>query len=262
MPFTAAHPMVVLPLVRWRALRLDATCLVIGAMAPDFQYFAYGEQKGAFSHTLLGIPLWGVPVTLILAFAFHAIVKWPLLVIAPSPLAARAITAARAPWPARWTIGTVVALIVSAAIGATSHLVWDSFTHANGWGETHIAALRTMVDVPVLGPTVAFRVLQHASTLIGLTVLAIVLARALWRVDPIELPALPRAGARMLFAACIAVAVVATVSHVIRIHATDLGSLVVAPISGVLAGTLIASVALRSTALRLVTATAARDGGG
>ena len=37
MPFTAAHPMAVLPL--WparRRLHLDATCLVTGSIAPDF----------------------------------------------------------------------------------------------------------------------------------------------------------------------------------------------------------------------------------
>ena len=32
MPMTAAHPLAVLPLRRWR---LDTTCLVIGSMAPD-----------------------------------------------------------------------------------------------------------------------------------------------------------------------------------------------------------------------------------
>jgi len=36
MPFTAAHPLAVLPLVRrHRRLGLDPTCLVIGSMAPD-----------------------------------------------------------------------------------------------------------------------------------------------------------------------------------------------------------------------------------
>src|SRR3954471_24303541 len=108
MPFTPAHPLAVWPFVRWhRWLRLDATCLAIGAMAPDFEYFIHGQQKGNFGHTLLGIPLWGVPATLILAALFHAIVKWPLLIVAPRWIAQRSIEAAARPWPASFRLAMI-----------------------------------------------------------------------------------------------------------------------------------------------------------
>ena len=99
MPFTASHPMAVLPVVG--RLRLDTTCLVIGAMAPDFEYFMNGRLLGSFGHTLIGIAAWGVPVTLISALVFHAILKWPLLAVAPRWFARRAASFAARPRPVR-----------------------------------------------------------------------------------------------------------------------------------------------------------------
>ena len=95
-PFTAAHPMAVLPLIG--RLRLDPTCLVIGSMAPDFEYFVRAGQMSTISHTWLGLVAWNLPVTLILAFAFHYLIKWPLVLIAPSPIARRAAVLASRPW--------------------------------------------------------------------------------------------------------------------------------------------------------------------
>src|ERR1051325_7074297 len=183
MPFTAAHPLAVLPLIR--RFRLDTTCLVIGAMAPDFLYFTYGLEKGAFSHTLLGIPLWGLPVTLGLAVVFHAIVKWPLYVAAPRWLARRV---APAPWRLR-----PVACAVSAVIGVVTHIAWDGGTHANGWGETHFHQLfGHMVTVPVLGAVPLFRVFQHVSTLVGFVGIGAYLTVHLRRQPPLDIE-LPRA---------------------------------------------------------------------
>ena len=230
--------MAVLPIAgRWR---LDTTCLVIGTLAPDFEYFAHGRERGVFSHTLLGIFAWGVPVTLVLAVAWHALVKWPLLAAAPQWIARRTVAIARRPWRPHW-----LACLVSAAIGAATHIGWDGGTHAHGWGERHFPeALDHMVTVPVLGAIPIFRVLQHASSLIGLAVLTAYVVVRLRREPPIEIE-LPRLRTRLIFAACIAAGIAAVVGRAIYIiHATDPRSLVVATISGTLAGTLVASALL------------------
>src|ERR1700689_299366 len=126
MPFTFSHPMAVLPVLRVRWL--DATCLVIGAMAPDFDYFIHGEQSGNFGHTLLGVAVFGVPITLIAAALFHGLVRDALLLVAPVTIARRGAIVARSP------AAPMIALVTSAVIGNLTHLAWDGFTHDRGWG--------------------------------------------------------------------------------------------------------------------------------
>jgi hypothetical protein len=252
MPFTAAHPLAVLPLVRWRVL--DPTCLVIGSMAPDFEYFARGEQLSTISHTLRGLWMWNLPVTLLLAALYHAVVKWPMLLVAPVAVARRAVASVGAPWRERWTLAAAAACAVSAVLGAASHLAWDTFTHADGWGPHHVRALAAPLHLPRIGTIVVHRVLQHASTAVGLTVLAVVIVRGLARRAPVELPALPRAVPRVLAGACVAGGIALTTLRLVARHVTDAGDLVVGALAGALAGTLIASALLQVRSRRLAAA--------
>jgi hypothetical protein len=229
--------MVVLPLLG--RTRLDTTCLVIGAMAPDFEYFVHGKLVGTFGHSLLGIAGWGVPITLVTALAFHALVKWPLVAIAPGWIARRAAAFARRPWRMR-----PIACVVSAVIGDLTHLGWDGFTHAAGWGERHFRWIDHRVTVPILGQTPWFRVFQHVSSIVGLIVVISFVARVLRRAPATDVT--PDARARLAYLACIAPPIAVLVYRAIAIHlANDVGTLVVAPISGLLAGTLVAGFVLR-----------------
>ncbi len=235
MPFTASHPMAVLPVVG--RFRLDTTCLVIGSMAPDFEYFARGEQTGAFAHTLLGIVVWGLPVTIACAVVFHGVIKWPLVAMSPRWFANRVAGFAARPWPVRplaWTI--------SALIGNATHVGWDTFTHAGGWARWHFLWLNHVVSLPVLGAIPIFRVLQHVSTVIGLAAVSAYLVIALRRARPSAVEPASLA-ARVAFTACVAAAIAALEYRALAIlHSRDPGTLIVAGISGLLAGTLIASV--------------------
>ena len=238
--------MAVLPLLRRRGL--DATCLVIGAMAPDFQYFVHGQERGEFGHTLLGVWLWGVPVTLVVALLFHAFVKYPLWLVAPRAIAQRTAREAIAPWPARWSIGVAASLVASAAIGNYTHLAWDGLTHAAGWGE-HLfpRQLDRWVTIPVVGGRmIVYRVLQYVSSLIGLAGVAWYAVFALARRPVVEIER-RTAGPRLVFAACLAAGVAVLVARaVVILHATDPGSIVVAACSGLLAGTLVGSALVRA----------------
>ena len=68
-------------------------------MAPDFEYFVRVKQASAISHTWLGLVVWHLPATLILAAAFHLVIKWPLVLVTPRPIARS--TASSGPWAAR-----------------------------------------------------------------------------------------------------------------------------------------------------------------
>jgi hypothetical protein len=248
MPFTAAHPMAVLPLVRWR--RLDATCLVIGAMAPDFEYFVRLDSVAAVSHTLRGLWLWNLPVALVLAALAHGVVKWPLLLIAPDAIARRVIPIVR-PWPARWNVAALASCAVSALLGAATHLAWDGLTHADGWMPRVVPMGRQPVTLPAIGTIVVHRLLQHASSVVGLLVLTAVIARRVARLAPAAIPAVPRTAARWWFAACTSAGVALTMVRITATPAVDVGRVVVGAIAGTLAGTILASASLYRAGRRL-----------
>lgn len=247
MPFTAAHPLAVAPFVRVRGL--DATCLVLGSMAPDFEYFVRGQQVSTISHTPLGLLLFDLPVTLALAVLFHALVKWPLLAVAPRAITAGAIAPAH-----RWRWRALLVGVPSALLGSATHLAWDAFTHAQGWGPRHYHWLKEPVALPVLGPMALHRVLQHTSTLVGLVGVTLLVLLALRRQPPTALPALPRTAARLAFALLVPALASLSIYRVVRLHLRDPGDLVTAAISGGLAGVLLASLLTLRPARRLAVA--------
>ena len=233
---TAAQPLAVLPLRRWR---LDTTCLVIGSMSPDFEYFLRLELLSTVSHTLLGLLYFCVPVTLAAALLFHRVLKWPALRVAP--WRGRFAVFAERPWP----VQPLWILVLSALLGAATHFVWDGITHAEGYGPRYFAFLRTPVPVPLVGSMVLHRIIQHTSTLVGLTILSIVVGRALARVTPLPVPA-PTSRRRLAWIAAIAVVTALSLVRVFVLHLSDPGSFVVAIIDGGLGGALIASLVMPS----------------
>jgi hypothetical protein len=63
MPFTFAHPVVVLPLGKIWGKLFSLTGLVLGSMAPDFIYFIHFRPDSGYGHCiqgffLLNLPLW------------------------------------------------------------------------------------------------------------------------------------------------------------------------------------------------------------
>lgn len=240
--------MAVLPLVgRWR---LDATCLVIGAMAPDFEYFARIRQASTISHTWLGLLVFDLPATLILAVLFHYVIKWPLVLVTPRVIARRAAVFAARPW-GTWSLGFVASCAIAALLGSLTHILWDGVTHADGVITPHVAWLRTPVDVPLLTrDMVVHRLVQHASTVIGLLVCGWVVFRALRRTPPVELPARPRVWPRVVAFALIAGGAAATSPRAFLYKdADDIGNIVVVLISGAMIGALAAGLVLRRVAL-------------
>src|SRR5437879_1707184 len=121
MPFTAAHPAAVLALIRAPRLRLDATCLVIGSMAPDFEYFFRGRLESTFSHTVTGALLFDLPATLLLSLAFHALVKWPALLVLPERIAKRVVAIALERRRTKPSLALIASLVASALLGTATH---------------------------------------------------------------------------------------------------------------------------------------------
>jgi hypothetical protein len=169
MPFTLAHPAAVLPLRRIRILR--TVPLIIGAMTPDVPYFLpwrIAKHIPNITHTFHGT------FTLCLPFGIALLAFCWLLRV---PLAAPLWPRARAKClralerfgrsPRNWALAPL-----SLLIGSWTHIAWDSFTHGDGWMVLRVSALSEPVTIgSYTGPL--YHALQYASSVFGLTVLAI-----------------------------------------------------------------------------------------
>jgi hypothetical protein len=173
MPFTLAHPAAVLPLARLRPLPLSA--LVIGSVAPDLPYFLLLSTAHRFGHTAAGIWYFSVPAGLACWALFHAVLKMPLLSLLPEEHRRQLSAVASRPWFASWRALCLAALAV--IVGVYTHVVWDSFTHADGWSARHLPWLGDSAFEFGGGKVPVFKVLQHLSTLLGLSLLGVAYGR-------------------------------------------------------------------------------------
>jgi hypothetical protein len=172
MPFTAAHPAIVLPFLRIHAKYISPTALVIGSMAPDFEYFFRMKVRSVHGHTIPGLLYFDLPVTLILAFAFHTIVKRDLIRNLPQKLQRKFHTIQRFNFLA-YIRHNYFPFFISAIAGSATHLFWDSFTHRTGHFSTTISFIHDS-RVRMFGSDYSlYTVLQHASTVLGLAAICL-----------------------------------------------------------------------------------------
>jgi len=169
MPFTLAHPAAVLPFIKRH--NMNITALVLGSMAPDFEYFVRFEPVGLFGHSLGGFLYFNLPLCFLIAYAFHLIVKKPFIACLPHPLDNWFWNVAVRKWSLD-NIWSVWIFTSSALLGMVTHVLWDSFTHQSGW---FVKQFPILLEGIYLGPIVipVFKILQHGSTLLGLTILAV-----------------------------------------------------------------------------------------
>jgi hypothetical protein len=189
MPFTLAHPAAAIPLLRPLGRLGVLSALVVGSLMPDLPYFVPMALERGATHSLAGLLWFCVPVGLLVYAIFHALIKAPccegLAALAPPPLAERLRKMSEA--RAVRSVGVGVSVLA----GAATHVVWDSFTHADGFlvAAWHVLATRLFsvgsYDVAV------FKVLQHASSGIGLLVLGGALANWIEPLGPFRWTHLP-----------------------------------------------------------------------
>ena len=165
MPFTPAHPAVVLPFLRVR--HLSATALIAGSIAPDFEYFLKMQEGAIHSHTWPGLFYFDLPITIILCFLFHSVVKLNLIANMPAWLQARFQDTLQFDLLA-WIKQRPALFVLSCLIGCSTHLVWDSFTHRDGYFVNVLWFYEDSV-VPFEGARYPlWYALQHLSTYIGM----------------------------------------------------------------------------------------------
>jgi hypothetical protein len=173
MPFTISHAAATVPLLPLvRRLRLPLAAVAIGTMAPDFEYFIHLRTLSLWGHSVVGLVLFDLPAGLLVLGAWEFVAREPvrdLLGLAPVRCGERG-------GPSSWAHSAAAIVI-----GAATHIVWDSFTHADRWGVRHLPELRTSAASIGEQPLPWFIVLDHLSTVVGGVIVVGWLAREMWR---------------------------------------------------------------------------------
>ena len=165
MPFTFSHPAIVLPLTKLTGRHLSLTGLIVGSMTPDFEYFFRMKIQSNFSHTMGGLFYFDLPVGLFIAFCFHNIIRNPLYDNLPNLLASRLQNSKTFHWNSYFKQYYFVVLF-SILLGSLSHLLWDGFTHRNGFFVNNLPFLET--EFSVSGHSIPiYKILQHSSSVVG-----------------------------------------------------------------------------------------------
>ena len=203
MPFTLAHPIATIPLWHATRRRLDLPALAIGSAVPDISYFIALRPFPNIGHSPLGILMQGIPSGLILLFIWRYLLWDATLALLPSERFAETsvetlheeevsppshrnsflITLARGIPPSShysfWPVSRLITIILSIAIGALTHVVWDSATHIYGWTVVRVSWLSAFV-----GPLPVYKWLQHGGGVIGLALLFVLSIKTLHKREP------------------------------------------------------------------------------
>ncbi len=86
MPFTPAHAVVSLPFVK-RMRAISVFGLIIGSMAPDFEYFLRLKPASMGGHTIMGMFFLNLPICIVLAILYMNVLEDGLIQLLPSFLA-------------------------------------------------------------------------------------------------------------------------------------------------------------------------------
>jgi hypothetical protein len=122
------------------------------------------------AHTALGVVTIDLLVVVVAGAVWSHVLRAPVAALLP-PLAARWSAPTAAPHDARWARRWLLA----AFVGVLTHVVWDSFTHDDGWAVRRIGLL----DGTVAGVGVALG-LQYLCSALGLVLVAAFVLRW-WR---------------------------------------------------------------------------------
>ncbi|MFD3001804.1 DUF4184 family protein [Pontibacter toksunensis] len=175
MPFTFAHPAAVLPFKYLPKRCTSLTGLVIGSMAPDFEKFLSMEGGNSYSHTWGAIFWFCLPLGIMLSFVFHLVVRDPLIDNLPGFMRRRVARFKKLDWKVHFTEHYFI-IITSIIIGATTHIIWDGFTHKNGPGENQLALLGEHTSLSVFSVPL-FYFLNLLSSAIGVVVVLYAIMR-------------------------------------------------------------------------------------
>jgi hypothetical protein len=161
-PFTLAHAVAARPIWRVSKRRLPLSAVVVGSVAPDLEYLWHLDTERTIGHTLGGVVLLDLPLALALLALWHGLFKQALAELF-SPRVRPPVDLAPFPFRPAARLGVVVAGVLA---GIAGHLLWDGFTHRDGFITTRVWFLEEAIGRPHV-----YDLFNYASTVLGLLLL-------------------------------------------------------------------------------------------
>jgi hypothetical protein len=226
-PLTLSHPAMVLPL---RGLGLPVTALVVGSMVPDVPLFLGWLRGYEVTHSPVGVVTVDPALAMLVLALWFGVVRDVLAELAPDAIRSRLVP------HVHWGLRRWLLAPASAAVGAMTHLLWDTFTHPGRWGADRIGWLQAE-HAGLLGSKWA----QYVSGVVGLAVVCWSVQAHLRGLSPIRSPA-PRspwaAGAvAVIVLVGVATAATSAAAHAPGLHAMAFNSVVDTVVAVVVATT-------------------------
>ena len=163
MPFTFAHPAIIIPFVQKRRRLFSATGLVVGSIAPDFESFIHLTDVKKYSHSWKGVFWYDLPLAFVIALVFHLLVRRQFILHLPDGLQRRFQKYLNVDWM-QLLRNHYLMIGYSLLLGIGSHLVWDGFTHLNmRYPDAQWSAI-------MVGGTRLYILLQYACSILGMLV--------------------------------------------------------------------------------------------
>ncbi|WP_129599772.1 DUF4184 family protein [Anaerophilus nitritogenes] len=171
MPFTFSHPAIILPIKEKYTKYFNLTALVLGSMAPDFEYFLKFKPIRTIGHSIIGFFSLNLPLCFVFAYLFHIFIKKPFIMSLPTPLDRWYSYIAYEKWKLS-SIKEWIIFIYSCLLGMISHVFWDGFTHSKGFFVRRISILTKELwildhKIPI------YKLMQHGSTFLGFLIILV-----------------------------------------------------------------------------------------
>lgn len=142
---------------------------MVGSITPDLGYYVHNWVWSISGHSFLGSITFDIPAGLILLMLFYLTIR-PISRLLPYPH--REACSAICPVIKLPSLAALFTAAFSILVGAWTHIIWDGFTHANGWCVREFAALTPTLFTLYGYNVTIWQTLQHASSIFGLGVLA------------------------------------------------------------------------------------------
>lgn len=243
MPLTFSHPALILPGKYLPERWVSMTGLIVGSITPDLEYFIRMRERSTYSHTWAGIFWFDLPLSLLLTFIYHYLVRNAFTCNSPAFLRRRLSKYINFDW-GHYFKNHFLLVIICLLIGITSHVFWDSFTHLNGYFVKAVPFLRETVII--YGNHIPnARILQAISTVVG----GLVVFYAIMRM-PDDMDAPPINNPTYYWLIIIATGIItATIRVLASSHLLNYDVIALSIASGFIAGSIIAPFFLKSRKL-------------
>lgn len=210
MPFTPTHILAITPIAAACRRRLPFAALAVGSMIPDLPIFLSIAPRYQTTHSVPGLFTACLPMGMVAYIVFEALMKRPLIALLPSAIRCRcAAIARRSTGP---SLRPAFFAVLAVTAGAATHIVWDAFTHDDGWG-THLVPWLNTTALSIAGHSLpGYKVAQYGSTAVGLPLLAALAIAWLRRQEKVPLESLPSVPQAVRVAVVIAVLVTLAVT--------------------------------------------------